>query len=130
MTQQSILSVEFPEPDIAVLTIDDPAKSVNVLSTHVAEDFEKQLDALDQRDGLAGLVICSGKPGSFIAGADLREFVQWIDLPDNEVADFCRKGQGLWRRLGQCRVLDSRTGQWDSVLEQPQPTVRAGCRVR
>ena len=80
------LSLSFPEPDIAVLTIDDAQTSANVLSRHVLEALEHHLNDLDHRKDLAGLVIRSGKPGMFIAGADLKEFVTWLDAPKEEVA--------------------------------------------
>ena len=33
-------------------------------------------------------MIRSGKPGMFIAGADLKEFVTWLDAPKAEVAGY------------------------------------------
>jgi enoyl-CoA hydratase/carnithine racemase len=41
----------------------------------VLDALERHLDELDERPDLAGLVIRSAKPGMFIAGADLKEFV-------------------------------------------------------
>ena len=68
------LTLSFPETDIAVLTLDDPQSSANVLSRHVLDALERHLDELDRHQNLAGLVIRSAKPGMFIAGADLKEF--------------------------------------------------------
>jgi 3-hydroxyacyl-CoA dehydrogenase/enoyl-CoA hydratase/3-hydroxybutyryl-CoA epimerase/3-hydroxyacyl-CoA dehydrogenase/enoyl-CoA hydratase/3-hydroxybutyryl-CoA epimerase/enoyl-CoA isomerase len=99
MAESSILSLTMQGEDVAVITLDDPAKGANVLSSSVLDDLEKLLDQLDAQVGLAGLVLVSGKPGMFIAGADLREFVQWIDSPDEEVTAFCRRGQTLFGRL-------------------------------
>jgi len=100
-----ILSLEFPEDDIAVLTINDPNKGANVLSRSVLADLEQHLDTLDKRDGLAGLVIRSTKPGNFIAGADLREFVADIDQPDEKVVAISRRGQLLFARLSKCSYV-------------------------
>ena len=55
-----------------------------------------------KRDDLAGLVIRSTKPGNFIAGADLREFVADIDQPAEKVIAVARRGQQLFGRLSQC----------------------------
>ena len=85
MAATTTLSLSFPEPDIALLTLDDPQSSANVLSRHVLEALEQHLDELDKRPNLAGLVIRSAKPGMFIAGADLKEFVTWLDAPKEEV---------------------------------------------
>ncbi len=102
MADHSILTLEFPEADIAVLTINDPEKGANILSRSVLDDLEQHLDALDKRDDLAGLVFRSTKPGIFIAGADLREFVADIDQPDEKVLAISRRGQQLFGRLSKC----------------------------
>lgn len=101
MAAHSILSLDFPVDDIAVLTINDPNKGANVLSRSVLEELEQHLDALDERKGLAGLVIRSTKPGNFIAGADLREFVADIDQPAEAVIQVAQRGQKLFARLSK-----------------------------
>ena len=101
MAATTTLSLSFPEADVAVLTLDDPQSSANVLSRHVLEALEKYLNELDQRQGLAGLVIRSAKPGMFIAGADLKEFVTWLDALKAEVASYCHRGQQLFGRLAK-----------------------------
>jgi 3-hydroxyacyl-CoA dehydrogenase/enoyl-CoA hydratase/carnithine racemase len=99
------LSLSFPETDVALLTLDDPESSANVLSRHVLEALEGHLDELDKRKDLAGLVICSAKPGMFIAGADLKEFVDELDAPAEEVSGYCRRGQQLFGRLAQSNYV-------------------------
>ena len=39
------------------------------------------------------------KPGQFIAGADLREFAESIDIGAEKTAEMCSRGQALFRRL-------------------------------
>jgi 3-hydroxyacyl-CoA dehydrogenase/enoyl-CoA hydratase/3-hydroxybutyryl-CoA epimerase/3-hydroxyacyl-CoA dehydrogenase/enoyl-CoA hydratase/3-hydroxybutyryl-CoA epimerase/enoyl-CoA isomerase len=99
------LTRSFPEADIAVLTLDDPESSANVLSRHVLEALDKQLNELDKRSNLVGVVIRSAKPGMFIAGADLKEFVTWLDAPKQEVAGYCRQGQQLFGRLSRSNYI-------------------------
>jgi 3-hydroxyacyl-CoA dehydrogenase/enoyl-CoA hydratase/3-hydroxybutyryl-CoA epimerase/3-hydroxyacyl-CoA dehydrogenase/enoyl-CoA hydratase/3-hydroxybutyryl-CoA epimerase/enoyl-CoA isomerase len=99
------LSLSYPEDDIALLTLDDPESSANVLSRHVLAALERHLDDLDRRQNLGGLVISSAKPGMFIAGADLKEFVNWIDAPKEEISDYCRRGQKLFGRLSRCSYI-------------------------
>jgi len=101
MPDHSILSLEFPADDIAVLTLNDPNKGVNVLSRSVLDDLEQHFDALEKRHGLAGLIFRSTKPGCFIAGADLREFVADIDQPAERVIKVAQRGQQLFRRLAK-----------------------------
>ena len=103
MSDTSILSLRMAEPDIAVLTFDDPNKGANVLSRPVLEEFEKLLDECDAIDGLAGLVIRSGKPGMFIAGADLREFAAEFDNATTEkTIEMCTRGRQLFQRMSKC----------------------------
>ena len=88
-----------PDPGIAVLTFDAPNKGANILSRAVLEEFSDHLDGLEGRDDLEGLIIISGKPNMFIAGADLREFAASLHVPRQEVVDICRRGQTLFGRL-------------------------------
>src|SRR3954464_1177656 len=101
----TMLSLSFPEPDIAVLTLDDPDSSANVLSRHVLDELERHLNDFEQRKDLAGLVIRSAKPGMFIVGDDLKEFATWLDAPKDEVASFCRRGQQLFSRLSKSNYV-------------------------
>ena len=65
-------------------------------------NWQQHLDTLEGRSDLAGLIIISGKPGIFIAGADLREFAAALDVPREEVVALCRRGQTLFGRLAKC----------------------------
>ena len=95
-------TISHPETDIAVLTFDAPDKGANVLSRSVLEEFDSHLKQLEDRDDLAGLILISGKPNMFIAGADLREFSASLDVGNDEVVKICRLGQSLFGRLSKC----------------------------
>ena len=99
------LTLSMPEPDVALLTFDTPDKSANVLSTSALEELTGHLDALDGRNDIAGLIICSGKPGMFIAGADLREFVASLDIEKDQIVQMCRRGQTLFGRLAKSKFV-------------------------
>ncbi len=98
----SSITLSRPAADLAVLTFDLPGKGANVLSPAVLDELSQHLDALEKDAGLAGLIVRSGKPGTFIAGADLREFVASFDAPKEQVVAMCRKGQTLFGRLSKC----------------------------
>jgi len=57
---------------VAVLTLDLPGASQNVLGEQIAEEFAALLQQLKVCSDLSGLVLTSGKSDSFIAGADIR----------------------------------------------------------
>ena len=60
------------------LTIDREGESTNSLSMEVLQELEAIVDLLEA-DPPAGLVLQSGKAGSFIVGADVREFDGYDD---------------------------------------------------
>jgi 3-hydroxyacyl-CoA dehydrogenase/enoyl-CoA hydratase/3-hydroxybutyryl-CoA epimerase/3-hydroxyacyl-CoA dehydrogenase/enoyl-CoA hydratase/3-hydroxybutyryl-CoA epimerase/enoyl-CoA isomerase len=98
------ITLTTPHPDIAVLTFDMPDKGANVLSRDVLQELAGHLDQLERRRDLAGLIIRSGKPGIFVAGADLREFAAAIasGVKPEFTVEMCQRGQDLFRRLSRC----------------------------
>jgi 3-hydroxyacyl-CoA dehydrogenase/enoyl-CoA hydratase/3-hydroxybutyryl-CoA epimerase/3-hydroxyacyl-CoA dehydrogenase/enoyl-CoA hydratase/3-hydroxybutyryl-CoA epimerase/enoyl-CoA isomerase len=67
------LRLETLEGGIALVTFDQPGSRANTLNQAVQTELEALLAQLSARTDLRGLVLRSGKPGMFIAGADLRE---------------------------------------------------------
>ena len=53
MAENQTITLSFPEPDIALLTIDAPDNSVNLLSRAVMDELEGQLDEIDARGNLS-----------------------------------------------------------------------------
>jgi len=84
------------EEGIAWLRLDDPGKKVNTLSTRLFEWFEAQIDRVE-RERPEGLVIYSGKPDGFVAGADLEELLALVEPAD--VHAMLRRGHELMERL-------------------------------
>jgi 3-hydroxyacyl-CoA dehydrogenase/enoyl-CoA hydratase/3-hydroxybutyryl-CoA epimerase/3-hydroxyacyl-CoA dehydrogenase/enoyl-CoA hydratase/3-hydroxybutyryl-CoA epimerase/enoyl-CoA isomerase len=68
----SAVKLEFQGP-IAIMTVDQPGSRANTLGQAVLSDLEVAVAQLASRTDLRGLVLRSGKPGMFIAGADLKE---------------------------------------------------------
>src|SRR3954452_7608219 len=64
---------------IAWLVLDKPDSSANVLSEDVLVELDDVLATLE-RDLPKGVILRSGKPGGFIAGADIREFSGMTDV--------------------------------------------------
>jgi 3-hydroxyacyl-CoA dehydrogenase/enoyl-CoA hydratase/3-hydroxybutyryl-CoA epimerase/3-hydroxyacyl-CoA dehydrogenase/enoyl-CoA hydratase/3-hydroxybutyryl-CoA epimerase/enoyl-CoA isomerase len=67
------LRLDVREGNIGVLTFDQPNSRANTLGQAVLAEFETILEQLRGRSDLRGLILRSGKPGMFIAGADLKE---------------------------------------------------------
>ena len=86
-------------PDgVVLLTFDRAGESVNTF----AQDVLVELDALLERlalDPPKGLVLRSGKPRGFIAGADIREFAEFDAR--GTIGDSIRRGQQAFQRLAE-----------------------------
>lgn len=89
---------------VAWLTLDDPDKRVNTLSSRLFEWFERQVDRLEA-ERPQGLVIVSGKPDGFIAGADIEE-LRALETSE-QVLDLLQRGHALTQRFAAlpCRKV-------------------------
>jgi len=96
-----VLKLSWPESDIAVLTFDEPGKGANIFSQSVLVELESQLDQLEGRKDLAGLIFRSAKPGIFIAGADLREFAAAKNPTHEQTVGVANRGRELFMRLSK-----------------------------
>lgn len=90
------------EEQIAVITFDLPDESVNKLSRAVKDEFVSVLDRLENDPSVAAAVIMSGKADTFIAGADIEEFLGWTSPAQAEAAS--REGHLLLDRMERSRV--------------------------
>ncbi len=96
MTDGSAWSLEYDADRIAWLTCDIPDASANVLSAAVLRELSEKLNAI-AAERPRGLIIRSGKPGGFIAGADIKEFVK-IATPEAGY-ELIRSGQAVIQRI-------------------------------
>lgn len=90
------------DDDILVVTIDKPGDSVNTLSTALVAEFEALFARIDQDSLIKGVVLVSGKPDSFIAGADIEQFTEFRAAADAERVS--KLGQDLLNRLEKLRA--------------------------
>ena len=101
------LKLEILPGDIALLTFDTPGQKVNTFAAAVLEEFGQMAAELAQRQDLRGLLFQSGKPGQFIAGADLKELAATVDATREEAAESIARGHRVF----------------DAFSELPFPTV-------
>lgn len=86
------------EPDgLAVLTFDLPGEKVNKYSAHVLLELEAVLDGLAKRNDVKALLLVSGKPDIFIAGADVKEIADVTDPAT--IANGVRRGHEILGKL-------------------------------
>jgi len=82
---------------LAVVTFDAPGSKVNLWSRAALDEFDALLDELAGRGDLTGIVFRSGKPDTFIAGADVEELAA-IDSAE-EARELSRRGQAVFQRV-------------------------------
>ncbi|HYU30897.1 MAG TPA: 3-hydroxyacyl-CoA dehydrogenase NAD-binding domain-containing protein [Thermoanaerobaculia bacterium] len=94
-------SLTLDSQGLAWLLLDDPGKKVNTLSSRFFGWFEEQVGQLE-RERPAALVIASGKPDGFVAGADLEELLASAGSASIEAAAviaLLQRGHDLMERL-------------------------------
>jgi len=82
---------------IARVEIDVAGESINVVTRAVRHELESLLDSLRAERELRAAILISGKPTSFIAGADIEEFVTLRSR--DEAFALVRSGQALVNRV-------------------------------
>src|SRR3954470_10591401 len=92
--------LEEREGGIALLTLDLPQKKVNTLGRAVLAELTHWVGQLERRDDLRGLLFRSGKPGQFIAGADLNELAALAFATREQVGQAIAFGHQLFGRIG------------------------------
>jgi 3-hydroxyacyl-CoA dehydrogenase/enoyl-CoA hydratase/3-hydroxybutyryl-CoA epimerase len=87
------------EDGVAVVTLDLPGESINKFSRAVRGECATILTELEADASVRAMVIISGKPEMFVAGADINEFVAVKTAAD--ASRLSRDGQKLLDRVAQ-----------------------------
>jgi 3-hydroxyacyl-CoA dehydrogenase/enoyl-CoA hydratase/3-hydroxybutyryl-CoA epimerase len=83
--------------DVALLVFDVPGAPVNTLNRDARAEFEKLLPELAADASVKAVVLISGKPDNFIAGADITEFTTLTTAA--EASALARTGQEMVQRI-------------------------------
>jgi len=92
------LTVEQLAGGIVAVTIDVPGRRQNVMTEAFLEELGRLLDSFE-RQPPQGLLLASGRPGSFLAGADIGRLDRLWDCSDTVIRDLCDRGRQLLDRL-------------------------------
>jgi 3-hydroxyacyl-CoA dehydrogenase/enoyl-CoA hydratase/3-hydroxybutyryl-CoA epimerase len=83
--------------DLAILWFDTPGEKVNKFSSDVMQEFSSLMDRMAQATDIARIIIASGKPSIFIAGADVSEFTKATTT--EQAREYVRFGQEAFQKL-------------------------------
>jgi 3-hydroxyacyl-CoA dehydrogenase/enoyl-CoA hydratase/3-hydroxybutyryl-CoA epimerase/3-hydroxyacyl-CoA dehydrogenase/enoyl-CoA hydratase/3-hydroxybutyryl-CoA epimerase/enoyl-CoA isomerase len=86
---------------IALVTFDLPDKKVNTLGQAVLRELAGLVGKLAQRTDLRGLLLRSGKPGQFIAGADLNDLAMLAHITPEQAAGALAGGHQIFNQLSR-----------------------------
>src|SRR5947209_2051814 len=95
--QAENLEVDTDGSGVALLKLDVPGRSVNVLTPQVLKDLDAALDRVAAQTSLRVLVLRGMKKSGFLAGADIQQFAS-IATPA-EASALSAAGQELFDKL-------------------------------
>lgn len=95
---------EVSDDGIALLSIDVPDRPMNVLTPELQAELAELVERVATTDSIRGAILTSGKPGAFVAGADLKDFVSAYDrgITATQAAAISREMSGALRRMETC----------------------------
>jgi 3-hydroxyacyl-CoA dehydrogenase/enoyl-CoA hydratase/3-hydroxybutyryl-CoA epimerase len=87
---------------VAVITFDLKGESINKFSPAVIDEFTAMIERIEQDQAVKAAVLLSGKPGTFIAGADIDQFLEFKTAEDARKASAF--GHTMMTRIEKGRV--------------------------
>ncbi len=98
------LSIAIDAEGIALITLDDPSRAMNVTSAEMIAELMAALDRVAADPAIRGAVLTSGKPASFVAGGDIKDFVGAHDrgMTEAEAFDISHRWNVDLRRIERC----------------------------
>ncbi|XP_063978459.1 trifunctional enzyme subunit alpha, mitochondrial [Diachasmimorpha longicaudata] len=83
--------------DVAVITLDSPGVKENTLNAELVQELQGHLEQIESNSAVKSAVVMSGKPNSFVAGADIL-MLQSLKTED-EVYQVAKEGQKVLDRV-------------------------------
>ena len=93
----SVFTLSVRPDNIGIITVDVVGDKVNTLKAEFAEQIAEILQQAQALSQLQGLVIISGKPDSFIAGADITMIAACHTAQDARI--LAQKGQSILAQI-------------------------------
>lgn len=83
---------------ILTVTINRPEK-LNALNSRVLSELDQVMDDVYSNKDIHGVILTGAGPKSFVAGADITEFMQ---LSNEEGAELAKRGQDIFFKIENC----------------------------
>ena len=98
----AMLTTQRRDDGVLVVALDVPGEKLNVLSLGLLDEFSTLLLSIEKDVTIKGVVMVSGKPEGFIAGADIKQFVGVSTAAEAEA--LAGKGHDLLNRIESSRA--------------------------
>lgn len=98
----SAFTLSKQENGVAILTMDVPGESMNTLKAEFADEITAVLDDIENDSSIKGVVLCSGKSTSFVAGADISMLAACQSNSDAQA--LAKQGQDVFNRIEKMRA--------------------------
>ena len=95
--QGKTFQLSVKDNKVAYLKMDVPNESMNTLKAEFADEISEILAELKSNQELVGVVLHSGKDGSFVAGADINMLAKCQTA--EEAAALSRQGQRVFDQI-------------------------------
>ena len=95
--KSSAFTVTKQDNGIAILSMDVAGESMNTLKAEFGNEISAMLDDIDADNSIKGVVVTSGKPNSFVAGADITMLAACDTAED--ATTIAAGGQAIFNRI-------------------------------
>jgi len=102
LSEAGAFTGERGDDGVLVLTIDVPGEKVNTLGKGMIAGFEELLAEVEDDASVGAVVVRSGKPDSFIAGADIKDFTRIRSAEEGEALS--RAAHAVFDRIERSRL--------------------------
>jgi len=109
------LSMEVGPTGVAVVKINCPNAKQNTMSKELLDEFEVLTTKIENDAEVRAVVLMSSKPGSFVAGADIKQIAQLGDAPPEVLAQASAMGQAA---LDKLEAMQKRK-PWVAAIDGP-----------
>jgi 3-hydroxyacyl-CoA dehydrogenase/enoyl-CoA hydratase/3-hydroxybutyryl-CoA epimerase len=100
MSERGAFTREKDAEGVLVLTLDVPGERVNTLGRGMIAELDKILDEVSGDQSVRAVVVRSGKPDGFVAGADIKDLARILSAEEGEALS--RAAQAAFERLEAC----------------------------
>ncbi|EOD31453.1 putative hydroxyacyl-coenzyme A dehydrogenase/3-ketoacyl-coenzyme A thiolase/enoyl-coenzyme A hydratase alpha subunit [Emiliania huxleyi CCMP1516] len=109
------LTMDVHPSGVALIKIDCPNAKQNTMSKELLEEFEEITSRIEKDAAVKAVVLMSSKPGSFVAGADIKQIAALGDAPPEVLAEASGMGQAALDKLESMQ----KSKPWVAAIDGP-----------